>query len=146
MPNHFHILIKVHDARNLNHEKMDPLSRKLGTLQSSYTRAINKWKDRSGSLFQQKIKAKQLKSEHQQLVCFHYIHQNPVKAKLVKEMRAWEFSSFSDFAWNRDGSLLNKELARKFLQIPYAETDFIIESKKVISNEEILTILDSKER
>jgi putative transposase len=31
-------------------------------------------------------------------VCFNYIHENPVKAGLVKRAEDWEFSSFRDYA------------------------------------------------
>ena len=77
MPNHYHLLIQV------KAEGMEPasgistvprLARKLGTLQSSYTQAINKQEGRTGSLFQQKAKHKELSTDDYGLVCFQYIH------------------------------------------------------------------------
>jgi len=49
------------------------------------------------------------------LTCFHYIHQNPWKAGLVSKMENWKYSSFSDFAGFRDGTLCNKQLALELL-------------------------------
>jgi putative transposase len=49
-------------------------------------------------------------------VCFHYIHKNPVKAKLVKQETDWEFSSASDYAGIRNGKLINKEVAKQYFE------------------------------
>ncbi|MDA3778747.1 MAG: hypothetical protein PF487_00705, partial [Bacteroidales bacterium] len=51
-------------------------------------------------------------------VCFNYIHQNPVKAGLVKNAVDWEFSSAVDYAGLRDGKLVNKPLAKEYFMIP----------------------------
>ncbi|HOE39860.1 MAG TPA: hypothetical protein PLG05_07720, partial [Bacteroidales bacterium] len=50
-------------------------------------------------------------------VCFHYIHNNPVVAKLVKHAGDWEFSSYRDYFANRDDSIINKERAKEFICI-----------------------------
>jgi len=47
-------------------------------------------------------------------VCFNYIHQNPVKARLVKNPEDWEFSSYSDYSGHRSGKLINRERAAEF--------------------------------
>jgi putative transposase len=84
--------------------KKQPLVQGISTLLSSYTQAINKQYDSSGSLFRSKTKAiplieTELRSSakgnlehvHYSEKCFHYIHENPVKAKLVKKAEKWEF-------------------------------------------------------
>ena len=48
------------------------------------------------------------------LVCFNYIHQNPVSANLVKNPQDWEFSSYRDYAGLRNGTLINRKLADEF--------------------------------
>ena len=106
---------------------MQILARKLGTLLSSYTQAINKELHRTGSLFQQKTKAKDLgqskftpypryKRSYAE-TCFSYIHLNPVKARLVRKPEDWEFSSFRDLAGLRNGTLCNKRLVFEILNI-----------------------------
>jgi putative transposase len=42
--------------------------------------------------------------------CFRYIHNNPVKAALVEKEADWEFSSARDFAFLRNGTLINRNL------------------------------------
>jgi REP element-mobilizing transposase RayT len=84
MPTHYHLLIRTM-GENTN-DSSAILSRKIGTLQSSYTQAINKQENRTGSLFQQRAKAKRLDIKDTPFICFHYIHQNPVKGELCERM------------------------------------------------------------
>ena len=89
MPNHYHLLVYV--SENCDALKMiqnqPMLARKIGTMQSSYTQGINKQEKRTGSLFQQKSKAKYVDSNEYAANCLHYIHQNPWRAKLVSKWR-----------------------------------------------------------
>jgi hypothetical protein len=107
-----------------------PLVRKIGTLQSSYTRALNNEMKNSGSMFQQKAKAKLLNDDPWYPInCFHYAHHNPVMGELVEHMWEWEFSSYNDYAGYRNDNLVNKELAFELLDIPNDPTEFITESE-----------------
>jgi putative transposase len=49
--------------------------------------------------------------------CFHYIHQNPVVAGLVNKPEDWEFSSYRDYIGKRNGTLMNKKLTLKILDL-----------------------------
>ncbi|HLF32594.1 MAG TPA: transposase [Cyclobacteriaceae bacterium] len=138
MPNHNHLMIYAKEFmpdrafKNpfKGNVQYHPLVRKIGTLQSSYTRALNNEMKNSGSLFQQKAKAKLLNEDPwYPKTCFHYSHQNPVKAELVKKMWQWEFSSFNDYAGYRDDNLVNKELAFELLDIPRDPAEFLAESE-----------------
>jgi len=89
-----------------------PLVTNIAILLRSYAQAINNQEGRSGSLFQSKTKAKKLSDGRgfYGLTCFHYIHQNPVKAELVQHLKDWEFSSYRDYAGIRNGTLINKKM------------------------------------
>ena len=149
MPNHFHLMIYVKKTEIIepNSEEMTPshlltirprtLNQSIAIMLRSYTRAINKQENFSGSLFRKKTKAecincpngftpsfimeseitkinnKQPEKQYP-LICFNYIHQNPVKSGLVKKEIDWEYSSAKDYAGLRDGKLINKQLAKKF--------------------------------
>ena len=65
--------------------------------------------------------------------CFHYIHQNPWKANLVKRLEDWEYSSFKDYAELRKGSLCNKQLAEKYCS--YDSQNFMKETYRDIADE-----------
>lgn len=107
--------------------------------------------NRTGSLFQQKTKAKLLVTETESVTrptssnrrtsklfypstCFHYIHQNPLKAGLVGRLEEWEFSSFRDYAKFRNGTLCNKSLAMDLLDLPQSEKQFYQDSYRSIND------------
>jgi putative transposase len=121
MPNHFHFMImatsnSVSERKSFGGKGMQELSYRIGILLSSYSQAINKQNATTGSLFQQKTKCKILREEingEQESyleTCFFYIHQNPVKAGIVTELKDWPYSSYADYAGLRNGTLCNKEL------------------------------------
>ena len=144
MPNHFHwlVLVKASAMDDSNSLKVNltkgkqpknKLNHSIGVVLRSYTRAINIQENRTGSLFRNHTKIKDgwidevlvvgSKNEHKifspdndyAIQCFEYIHQNPVKAGLVKKSEDWIYSSARDYAALRDGTLCNKDLALKLL-------------------------------
>ncbi len=138
MPNHFHFMIMATSKScEENKQRIQILSRKIGTLQSSYTQAINKQQNSTGSLFRQKTKAKDLreyitypriKNEYINQ-CFAYIHNNPVDVNLVEKPEDWEFSSSRDFYGLRNGTLCNKKLFFEILNINEENLPFFIKNK-----------------
>ena len=123
MPNHFHLLIHANETTcQLSKTLPIPvfkLADNLGLLLSSYTKAINKQQGTTGSLFQQRTKSKLVLDEanNYPLTAFHYIHQNPLKAKLVDRLEDWRFSSFREYAGMNKVSTCNKELAAQLLNL-----------------------------
>ena len=135
MPNHYHLLIMTPENNELVQSgfgRMQALARKIGTLQSSYTKALNKQNKSSGSVFRQKAKAKILDNPDYQYTCFHYIHQNPFRSGLVKHLSDWEFSSYPEYAGLRRGSHPRKELAFKYLGIAEEGQNFVKEASGTI--------------
>lgn len=120
MPNHFHLLVMATtngcaERPSFGGKPMQEFSYQLGMLLSSYSQAINKQNGTTGSLFQQKTKAKCVSDRagvtgeadingqaalsvptrgSDLITCMHYIHQNPLKANLVKKLEDWPYSSF----------------------------------------------------
>jgi len=70
--------------------------------------------------------------------CFHYIHQNPIRGRLVNKIEDWEFSSFNDYAGIRDETLINLPLAKQILEVDW--DNFYEESYQVIDENFIQTI------
>jgi REP-associated tyrosine transposase len=144
MPNHFHFLIVAKkEGCELVNEKHRPnvqvLSKNIGTLLSSYTKAINKSNKRRGKLFAHNTQAKclnhELNSDSFLENCFHYIHQNPVMAGLCSNIRDWEHSSFNDYAGLRSGELVNKKLA--FEMINFDNENFETQSNILIEERNV---------
>ena len=111
------------------------LNKDIGILLRSYTQAINKRYQRTGSLFQQNTKAIELSNKSYAQTCFHYIHQNPLRANLVNKMSEWPFSSYPDYAGMRNGSLIEKKLAYRHLGI--SQKRFIQESKQALDPQKV---------
>ena len=145
MPNHFHFLIHSDErtiaTKTIRTEAKNVLSEGIRVLLSSYTQAINKQNQFSGSLFQQNTKAKPIVKggRNYDLTVFHYIHQNPYRANLVARMEDWEYSSFVDYCGKRNGNLCNKELTIKLLGLNM--TTFYEDSYKQIGYDDINNIL-----
>ncbi len=145
MPNHFYFQVYA-DKRTIATKVLagtarNVLSEWIRNLLSSYTQAINKQNNTTGSLFQQNTKAKPISkgSNLYDQVCFHYIHQNPMKAKLVNKMEDWEYYSFKDYSGNRNGSLANKGVAIRILGLDM--TVFYENSYKLLDDEDLNNIL-----
>ena len=142
MPNHFHLLVytlpsavelsKVHEMQNLSFS--------IGQLLSSYTKAINRQESRTGSLFRSKTKNTDGWDEpeahnnfnrfselenHETISInylfvhnvFEYIHQNPVKAGLVKKPEQWKYSSAREYLGLDKLPICNLDKGRKLLEL-----------------------------
>ncbi len=142
MPNHFHLMVLVNETTvgvtGSHPDSNRTINNSIAILLRSYTRAINKQENRSGSLFRESTKAECLNNpikkmpyflknngvaninisypEHQYpQVCFDYIHQNPVKANLVQKAVDWQFSSAQTYSGIRKEILINKIIAEEYL-------------------------------
>jgi hypothetical protein len=65
----------------------------MACLQSSYTQYFNRRHRRVGHLFQGRYKAFLIEKDPYALALLRYIHENPVKAKIVATPREYEWSS-----------------------------------------------------
>ena len=155
MPNHFHWMVKVRDSYNpekntkpseRNSPIVQPLNLSISTLLSSYTKAVNNMYKRTGSLFQRKTKSKELSpnmksDDNYPLICFLYIHQNPLRAGLVKNLGEWKFSSYRDYSGHRGGRLCNKDLTTRLLDLPTDQKTFTQFSEQTIPDDVIEKII-----
>jgi REP element-mobilizing transposase RayT len=132
MPNHFHFL--VYTKPEFETVKF---SDGMRTLLSSYTRAVQKQEHFKGSLFQQNTKYKELVDDTYSHACFHYIHRNPLKARLVSRIEDWPHHSFNEYMGRVKG-FCNTELAKEILTIPADPDHFYKESYSVIDEQSIL--------
>ncbi len=147
MPNHFHIIIEA-TAESVIEKKagfaiMQQTSYAIQHLLSSYTKAFNKQQNRTGSLFTQNTKCKNIseneQTEYYRFTCINYVHQNPWKARLVARMEDWKFSSFIDFLVDRkDKNIINKERAFQLFNID--KSSFYKESYAAIDEDKLRKI------
>lgn len=100
MPNHFHFLVKLKTDlpgfENLEGVKnhRNPVSQGFSNLFNSYSEAINKQEQRTGSLFQKNFKKKLIKDESSLLRIICYIHRNPVHHNYTDDFENYKWSSY----------------------------------------------------
>jgi len=100
MPNHYHLVVAP---------LSDGLAAAMQACGTSYTKAINKRRKRSGTLFEGRFQAVEVKTAEQLSHLSRYVHLNPVKARLVTRPQDWEFSSYRDYLGLRAGTLAQPE-------------------------------------
>ncbi|MBI4369716.1 MAG: transposase [Elusimicrobia bacterium] len=89
MTNHYHFLLETPHAN---------LSLAMRQINGVYTRYYNwRWK-RSGHLFQSRFKSLLVDKDSYLLTLTRYIHQNPLKAKLVRRLEDYPWSSYRVYA------------------------------------------------
>jgi putative transposase len=120
LKNHFHILVRIKEKVEIEQNELtyttiekpkiiDP-SRQFSHLFNSYTQAINKRHNRTGSLFETTFERKLVASEayFQQLI--YYIHNNPVHHGFVKQICLYPWSSYETVISDKPTKLKRKEV------------------------------------
>lgn len=88
MGNHVHLLMK---------ETAEPISKIIKRICSSYVYWYNKRYERCGHLFQERFRSEVVETDSYFLTVIRYIHQNPVKAKIVKTVEEYKWSSYKEY-------------------------------------------------
>lgn len=87
MDNHYHLLIQTPDSN---------LSKGMRQLNGIYTQASNRRHRRVGHLFQGRFKAILVDQDAYLLELSRYIVLNPVRARMVKRVAQWKWSSYQE--------------------------------------------------
>lgn len=109
MDNHVHFLFYYEDI-----EDITCLMRKANT---SYALWYNKMEGRVGYVFRNRYSIQEIKDESHLLNCLAYIHNNPVKANLVKCMQDYKFSSYNLYK--------NNKISNEIIKIVFGQDDFM---------------------
>ena len=88
MENHIHLLLK--EVEETIHQVM----KRLGV---SYAYYFNKKYDRVGHVFQDRFKSEPIEDDRYLLAAVRYIHNNPVKARIVKRIGDYPWSSYGEY-------------------------------------------------
>jgi len=92
MSNHYHLLFRTNRAN---------LSRAMQWLGLTYTRRFNNLHGRSGHLFQGRFKSILVENDAYAVELSCYIHRNPLRAKMVKRLIDYQWSSYPAYAYRR---------------------------------------------
>jgi len=110
MPNHVHVLIRVYEGV--------PLAKIVQSWKSYTGRRIRKMMDESragarqsqgeafqdGGVWMREYWDRYIRDERHFEAMMHYIHDNPVKARLVNKAEDWPWSSAREYAAHSDGT------------------------------------------
>lgn len=91
MGNHIHLLIK---------EEKEPTEKIFKRICSRYVYWYNVKYQRVGHLFQDRFKSEPVENDSYFLTVIRYIHQNPVKAGLCKNIKDYKYSSYAEYISN----------------------------------------------
>lgn len=116
MPNHFHLLIRIRDTKEIEvyraarlkslgkpSKGSEPfeglsiskwISQQFGHLFNAYTQAYNKKYNRRGTLLCRSVKRKPITNEHYLTACIRYLHMNPIHHGFVASLESWKWSSY----------------------------------------------------
>lgn len=94
MNNHVHLLIG---------EKEVPIAKVMHRLEIRFVRWYNKKYGRVGHLFQSRYKSETIEDGTYFLNVLRYIHQNPIKASIVKEIKDYPWSSYDAYRTQKTG-------------------------------------------
>ena len=100
MDNHAHILIYSEAP-----DKITKLMRKVNTCFAMIYNSQNK---RVGYVFRDRYNTQMILSENQLFNCLVYIHNNPVKARMVSNMSMYKYSSYNEYK-TKNMNLITRE-------------------------------------
>ncbi len=94
MDNHVHMLLYCNE--------INEMSAYMKSVNTSYAKFYNHIKDRVGYVFRNRYEAEPIYNQKYLLNCIGYIHNNPVKASIVKKPENYKYSSYNDYI-KKDG-------------------------------------------
>jgi len=134
MDNHVHILIQ---------EIQEPISMMIQRVSSSYVIWYNSKHDRCGHLFQERFKSEAVETDNYFVTVLRYIHQNPIKAKIAKDVADYKWSSYSEYM--ERGLIIDKEYAlNMFLDKPDAAVGGFVQFSREPNGDACLEIPEIK--
>lgn len=89
MNNHIHMLIHYKETADL--------SKYMQKLNTSFAKYYNQSEERVGFVFRNRYTCEPILNETYLINCIKYIHNNPVKAKIVNKCTEYPYSSYKDF-------------------------------------------------
>ena len=106
LPNHYHWLLRQ--------DGQTPAGKVPTRVFGSYTQAVNRAYERSGTLFEGPYKALAVNDDAYLVNLCVYIHLNPVHHGLVAAPHSWPYSNYLEWVDKRPGDLVDRDLVRAY--------------------------------
>ena len=119
MPNHYHFLVRQDGEQ--------PAGLLVQRVFNSYSKAYNKRYGHSGTLFQGPYKVIEItKESHLRHLC-RYIHANPVKDGLVRNLEDWPYSNYHEYVGLRNGNLYDPAFVADIFGTSAEYQEFVVD-------------------
>ena len=136
MSNHVHMILRE--------KEYGEISLIMKRLLTKYVRWYNNKYDRSGALIANRYKSKPIDVDEYFLSVVRYIHQNPIKAKLVKDINEYKWSSYREYC-TKEQRLADREFILgmltkdEFIEFHKQEEEsvFVVDDKIKLTDDEI---------
>ena len=148
MGNHVHLLLR---------EKDESVSSIMQRICSSFVYWYNLKYDRNGHLFQERFKSEPVENERYLFTVLRYIHQNPIKAGIVRRIEDYKWNSYHEYF--RKNSFIDTcyilnlfsedltESLNKYKEFMSQENDDICldyDEKRRLSDDDLLLLIEEK--
>jgi putative transposase len=134
IPNHFHLVVRIKSfaeveeflKNKFGEEKFkkkktadsyflsQQISKQYSNLFNTFSKHINFWKGRTGTLFKRNFRRKEIQDMAYLLRLISYIHQNPIDAGLVSQAQQWKYSSYAALLSDKPTLIPRKEIIDLF--------------------------------
>jgi len=124
MKNHFHILVYIKEANEIDTTKLEysstdkpktiSASKQFSNLFNAYTLAMNKRYNRTGSLFEKNFKRKVVSSENYFQKLIFYIHNNPVHNRFSEHITEYPWTSYGTIISTKQTKLQRNRVIESF--------------------------------
>lgn len=139
MANHVHILLKE--------AHLGDISTIIKRLLTKYVMKFNKKYQRSGALIGSRYKSKVVEIDEYFIPLIVYIHQNPLKAGIVRRLESYKYSSFNEYRGKQE--FVDIKLSLEILGMKewikahekMVENEFEVEGRKKLNEQEIRQII-----
>ena len=152
MNNHAHFLVYTEDINSFG-----KFMQRVNLL---YAQMYNREEKRCGVLFRNRYQTEPIYDIKYLLNCIKYIHENPVKAKMVSKCEDYRYSSYLDYKNNKGKSqseimvnifgkkcdylqLFNEIFNKEFMDIePYQKDNYILAGIKEFKKQKAIELVD----
>jgi putative transposase len=111
MTNHVHLLVTP--------RRPEAIAAAMQSVGRRYVQHFNRWRGRTGTLWEGRYKAAVIETDEYLLACYRYIERNPVRAGMVATPEAYPWSSYGANAFGRPDPLVTPHR----LYVRLGETD-----------------------
>ena len=134
LPNHYHWAVRQDGSQ--------PAGLLPQRVFNRYSKAYNVLYQHSGTLFQGRYQAKHVDSQVYLMQLCRYIHGNPVRHGICRNLNDWQYSNYPEWIGRRSGKLVDRELVASRFPDPKEYEAFVMEGLRMNALPQELTYLE----